>query len=194
MGALRPRMPLCFIEPQDAIRVIAESVGRETRRHWAWRCSRVPERTTIAGAGSKAARAAVACGVSQSANSAHRALDRALATGAPAPRRAAHVHVGPRPALDDRALDDRARGGQRPAGRDELLAHATAVAPMADLEQPAARLAAGQRDEEHQQRPVIVRAHASASATSGVRAAMYSNSPLSSADRARGWIRRHLAP
>ncbi len=25
-------MPLCFIEPQDAIRVIAESVGRETRR------------------------------------------------------------------------------------------------------------------------------------------------------------------
>ena len=28
---LRP-MPLCFIEPQDAIRVIAESVGREARR------------------------------------------------------------------------------------------------------------------------------------------------------------------
>jgi hypothetical protein len=27
-----PRMPLCFIEPQDAIRVIAESVGREARR------------------------------------------------------------------------------------------------------------------------------------------------------------------
>src|SRR5919112_4821822 len=26
------RMPLCFIEPQDAIRVIAESVGREARR------------------------------------------------------------------------------------------------------------------------------------------------------------------
>jgi hypothetical protein len=25
-------MPLCFIEPQDAIRVIAESVGREARR------------------------------------------------------------------------------------------------------------------------------------------------------------------
>src|SRR3954469_9723402 len=29
-GALR--MALCFIEPQDAIRVIAESVGREARR------------------------------------------------------------------------------------------------------------------------------------------------------------------
>jgi hypothetical protein len=28
----RPRMPLCFIEPKDAIRVIAESVGREARR------------------------------------------------------------------------------------------------------------------------------------------------------------------
>ena len=28
---MRP-MPLCFIEPQDAIRVIAESVGREARR------------------------------------------------------------------------------------------------------------------------------------------------------------------
>jgi hypothetical protein len=27
-----PRMALCFIEPQDAIRVIAESVGREARR------------------------------------------------------------------------------------------------------------------------------------------------------------------
>ena len=27
-----PHMPLCFIEPQDAIRVIAESVGREARR------------------------------------------------------------------------------------------------------------------------------------------------------------------
>src|SRR6202022_3703059 len=27
-----PRMPLCFIEPRDAIRVIAESVGREARR------------------------------------------------------------------------------------------------------------------------------------------------------------------
>jgi hypothetical protein len=27
-----PAMPLCFIEPQDAIRVIAESVGREARR------------------------------------------------------------------------------------------------------------------------------------------------------------------
>ena len=27
-----PRMSLCFIEPQDAIRVIAESVGREARR------------------------------------------------------------------------------------------------------------------------------------------------------------------
>src|SRR3954449_11950742 len=26
------QMPLCFIEPQDAIRVIAESVGREARR------------------------------------------------------------------------------------------------------------------------------------------------------------------
>jgi hypothetical protein len=26
------RMPLCFIEPHDAIRVIAESVGREARR------------------------------------------------------------------------------------------------------------------------------------------------------------------
>jgi hypothetical protein len=26
------RMPLCFIEPQDAIRVISESVGREARR------------------------------------------------------------------------------------------------------------------------------------------------------------------
>src|SRR5260370_8514059 len=25
-------MPLCFIQPQDAIRVIAESVGREARR------------------------------------------------------------------------------------------------------------------------------------------------------------------
>jgi hypothetical protein len=25
-------MPLCFIEPQDAIRVIAESVGRAARR------------------------------------------------------------------------------------------------------------------------------------------------------------------
>ena len=25
-------MPLCFIEPQDAIRVVAESVGREARR------------------------------------------------------------------------------------------------------------------------------------------------------------------
>src|SRR5437016_12142334 len=25
-------MPLCFVEPQDAIRVIAESVGREARR------------------------------------------------------------------------------------------------------------------------------------------------------------------
>ena len=25
-------MPLCFIEPHDAIRVIAESVGREARR------------------------------------------------------------------------------------------------------------------------------------------------------------------
>src|SRR5919198_1481953 len=25
-------MPLCFIEPRDAIRVIAESVGREARR------------------------------------------------------------------------------------------------------------------------------------------------------------------
>src|SRR5436305_12821474 len=25
-------MPLCFIEPQDAIRVIAESLGREARR------------------------------------------------------------------------------------------------------------------------------------------------------------------
>src|SRR5918998_6306138 len=26
------RMPVCFIDPQDAIRVIAESVGREARR------------------------------------------------------------------------------------------------------------------------------------------------------------------
>jgi hypothetical protein len=25
-------MPLCFIEPRDAVRVIAESVGREARR------------------------------------------------------------------------------------------------------------------------------------------------------------------
>ena len=25
-------MPLCFIEPQEAIRVVAESVGREARR------------------------------------------------------------------------------------------------------------------------------------------------------------------
>ena len=25
-------MPLCFIEPQDAIRVVAESIGREARR------------------------------------------------------------------------------------------------------------------------------------------------------------------
>jgi hypothetical protein len=36
-NAVRPHpylgaMPLCFIEPQDAIRVIAESVGREARR------------------------------------------------------------------------------------------------------------------------------------------------------------------
>src|SRR5271156_5743731 len=30
--AREPLMPLCFIEPQDAIRVIAESVGREARR------------------------------------------------------------------------------------------------------------------------------------------------------------------
>ncbi len=29
---MRLAMPLCFIEPQDAIRVIAESVGREARR------------------------------------------------------------------------------------------------------------------------------------------------------------------
>jgi hypothetical protein len=29
---VRLAMPLCFIEPQDAIRVIAESVGREARR------------------------------------------------------------------------------------------------------------------------------------------------------------------
>src|SRR6478735_5465659 len=29
---VRRTMPLCFIEPQDAIRVIAESVGREARR------------------------------------------------------------------------------------------------------------------------------------------------------------------
>jgi hypothetical protein len=29
---VRVAMPLCFIEPQDAIRVIAESVGREARR------------------------------------------------------------------------------------------------------------------------------------------------------------------
>ena len=27
-----PSMPLCFIEPQEAIRVVAESVGREARR------------------------------------------------------------------------------------------------------------------------------------------------------------------
>src|ERR671936_3104757 len=26
------QMPLCFIEPQEAIRVVAESVGREARR------------------------------------------------------------------------------------------------------------------------------------------------------------------
>ena len=36
-SALRPKVlaqtvPLCFIEPQDAIRVIADSVGREARR------------------------------------------------------------------------------------------------------------------------------------------------------------------
>ena len=31
-GPYLPAMPLCFIEPQDAIRVIAESVGREARR------------------------------------------------------------------------------------------------------------------------------------------------------------------
>jgi len=41
-------MPLCFIEPQDAIRVIAESVGREARRQLlgevvrAW-CDEIPE-------------------------------------------------------------------------------------------------------------------------------------------------------
>src|SRR5258707_6193943 len=28
----RTRMPLCFIEPKEAIRVVAESVGREARR------------------------------------------------------------------------------------------------------------------------------------------------------------------
>lgn len=28
----RPDLPLCFIDPRDAIRVIAESVGREARR------------------------------------------------------------------------------------------------------------------------------------------------------------------
>src|SRR3954451_23202626 len=28
----RTRMPLCFIEPQEAIRVVAQSVGREARR------------------------------------------------------------------------------------------------------------------------------------------------------------------
>ena len=32
MRTVRGVMPLCFIEPQDAIRVIAESVGREARR------------------------------------------------------------------------------------------------------------------------------------------------------------------
>jgi hypothetical protein len=31
-SAREPHMPLCFIEPQDAIRVIADSVGREARR------------------------------------------------------------------------------------------------------------------------------------------------------------------
>src|SRR4051812_6829552 len=31
-GPTLPRMPLCFIEPQEAIRVVAESVGREARR------------------------------------------------------------------------------------------------------------------------------------------------------------------
>src|SRR5271155_6257599 len=30
--AREPLMPLCFIEPQDAIRVIADSLGREARR------------------------------------------------------------------------------------------------------------------------------------------------------------------
>src|SRR5438477_6666053 len=29
---VRRRMPLCFIEPEQAIRVVAESVGREARR------------------------------------------------------------------------------------------------------------------------------------------------------------------
>src|SRR3712207_9103088 len=31
-GTYLPRMPLCFIEPDQAIRVVAESVGREARR------------------------------------------------------------------------------------------------------------------------------------------------------------------
>src|SRR5919109_948032 len=31
-GGERRLMPLCFIEPQEAIRVVAESVGREARR------------------------------------------------------------------------------------------------------------------------------------------------------------------
>ena len=31
-GTYLPRMPLCFIEPDQAIRVVAESIGREARR------------------------------------------------------------------------------------------------------------------------------------------------------------------
>jgi hypothetical protein len=46
-------MPLCFIEPQDAIRVIAESIGREARRQLvgevlhAW-VDDLPERELVA--------------------------------------------------------------------------------------------------------------------------------------------------
>jgi hypothetical protein len=45
-------MPLCFIEPHDAIRVIAESVGREARRqlvgevYHAW-VDEIPERELV---------------------------------------------------------------------------------------------------------------------------------------------------
>jgi hypothetical protein len=31
-GGAKPLMPLCFIEPEQAIRVVAESIGREARR------------------------------------------------------------------------------------------------------------------------------------------------------------------
>ena len=36
-------MPLCFIEPQNAIRVIAESVGREARRQILIDCYAPPD-------------------------------------------------------------------------------------------------------------------------------------------------------